>query len=305
LIDHKFEIRLAFVRPLKCRWEGSIPAWVNDPAQAGVDENGNPTAGLKFGELTALYAANGPDAAWWDSDHGVWIILLPRATAESQLDRTLYFPDIAYLPLYTSFERKQRSRPDEMIDALKKQRNVSIDDSGPVWKAHWIIPVKVATQKIDMVTVMEVDTENGFTVTKVAYIVHRPDGKESVQEQLTARWELQNGAYVPIHYTTQLGFMESNNYTTTEADLTWSSVNSPLADSQFEWSTFQVPPGTGVLDARGRNPKMIKEVTPESNSTPVPDGRRKWLLISVITLGAVLIGIYLGKRYLRRRSMPA
>ena len=263
LMDHKFVIRLAFVRPLKCRWEGYIPAWVNDPAQAGVDENNNPTAGLKFGELTVLYATNGPDAAWWDSDHGVWINLLPRPTAEARLDQTLYFPDIAYLTLYTSLERKQKAPPDEMINVLKKQKNVSIDDSGPIWKARWIIPVKVAAQKIDIIVVMEVDTENGFRVTKLAYIVRRPGGKETVQEQLTAKWQHRNGAYVPIHYTTQLGFKEEgSNYITTEADIAWSSVNVSLADSLFEWGSFKVPSGTGVLDARGRNPTFVM-VQPE------------------------------------------
>jgi hypothetical protein len=305
LIDHKFEIRLAFVRPTKCKWEGHIPGWILDPQQAGVDENGNPTAGYKFGEQTALFATNGPDGAWWDADHGDWIILLPRSTAETHLDRTLYFPDIAYLTLYTSSERMHKLRSDELINVLKKQQNVSIDDSSPVWKVRWAIPVKLKETKMDVVTVMDVDTENGFTVTKLAYIVHRPDGKEEVQEQLTAKWEHQNGAFVPSHYTTQLGFKEGNNYITTEADVTWSSVNAPLSDSLFEWGSFEVPQGTGVLDARTQNPKFIKMMARASAPSPEPEGRKwSWWIIGNVTVALVVLVIYLYRRHVRRRAVP-
>ncbi len=67
-IDPKFDIRLAFVRPLKCRWEGASPVGLSTSRSSGVDANGQPTAGVKFDEKTVLFASNGPDAAYWDSD---------------------------------------------------------------------------------------------------------------------------------------------------------------------------------------------------------------------------------------------
>jgi hypothetical protein len=270
LIDHKFEIRVAFARPLKYRWVGHFPAWIVDPAQSGVDEQGNPTSGNKFDEQTAVFAANGPDGAWWRADQGWWINLLSRSEAEDRLDKTLYFPEIAYLTLYTSGQRWQRARADEIIDALKKQQNVSIDDSSPIWQARWTDLVEVSKAKVNITTVMEVDTKNGFTVTRFAYIVRRLNGMESVQEELTAKWEHRNGAYVPVHYTTQLGFKKSPSYITTEVDVSWSSVNNPLPDSLFEWRSFDVPPTTGVMDSRGTNPKLIREMNSASDSDTMP-----------------------------------
>lgn len=303
LIDHKFEIRLAFVRPLKCRWEGHVPSWIHDPAQAGVDANGQPTTGFKFDEKNVLFTSNGPNAAYWDSDQlKTWISLWPRSTAETHLHRILYFPDIAYLPLYTSFERGARNGPDQIINVLKKQQNVSVDDSGSVWKVQWTRPVK--EQKIDVVTVMEVDAENGFTVTKFAFLVRRPNGKETVQEQLTAKWENQNGAYVPTHYTTQIGTIQSGSYTTTEADVTWSSVNVPLADSLFEWQSLKVPPGTGVLDERQHPPVFIKMASnPAFDFSPEPVHSWKWWVIGSIALAFVVLVIWLFRRHVRRTAL--
>ncbi len=319
----------------KVRYDIVRPDSVVDKSTIQVEkQTGKTTARSGKGVATRRFADDGTRVTFWHSDSGAVVV---SQSKDLPSRRATEYVDIRGITLFDQNSIDHGYTLDQKFDYLGKYCNWYRGKVTGVDSATWVLSWS-HQDETPWVTrwTLTVDVKSGFTPRSYKYeevftkkvddllsslgskpissresetlkLLRGNEGKWLPAWENRTNWAQINGAWLPTHHESEIfrGIFSSVAQKKTY-DFRWQSVNQPVDQNLFNYTTFEIPENVGIQDVSGGGVVWIKEI-PGSHvegETPIESPARWKLIIgATLTVAAFLIaGLLLLKKKIRRRS---